>query len=313
MSANLKLKSKKVNRRGISSDNIFDFFNVLLLAIIVFITFYPVYFVVIASISSPQAIINGEVTFLPKGNNFAGFRRVLSDSRLITGYVNSIFYTIVGVAINLSMTLISGYVLSREDFKLRNIIMFFISFTMFFGGGMIPRFIVVKQLKLLDSVWALVLPGAISTWNLIITRTFFQTTIPKELFESASMDGCSNFRFFISIVVPISSSIIVILCLFYGVGHWNSYWSALLYIYDVKKYPLQLVLRDILIRSQISSEMLQTGDTGNIEGNLIASMYEIAESVKYVVIVAACLPIIIVFPFLEKYFIKGVMIGSIKG
>ncbi len=312
MRRNMKLKSrtKKIIRNGISSDDVFDFINIVLLIIITIIVFYPMYFVLIASISSPATVTSGEVLFLPKGNNFTGFKRVLNDTRLRTGYVNSIIYTIVGTTINLLLTLISGYVLSRDDFKLKKPLTIFITFTMFFGGGMIPRFLVVRQLNLLDTIWALVLPGAISTWNLIITRTFFQTTIPKELFDSATIDGCNNFRYFISIVIPISGSIIAILSLYYGVGHWNAYGNALLYIYDSKKYPLQLILRDILIRAQITAEQLKAEESDVL---LAVLMTEIAESVKYVIVIAACLPIIILFPFMEKYFAKGVMIGSIKG
>jgi len=305
-----KSRIRNIAENGISGDDVFDFFNIVLLTIFAIIVFYPMYFVVIASISSPSAVASGQVVLLPKGNNFLGFQRVLRDERLKTGYLNSTIYTVVGVIVNLVMTLPAAYVLSRDDFKLKKPLTIFIIFTMFFGGGMIPNFIVVKQLGLLDKIWALVLPGAISTSKLILARTFFQTTIPDELFDSALIDGCGNFKFFINIVIPISGAIIGILALQYGIEHWNAYGSALLYIYNPKKYPLQLILRDILLRSQITAKQMESEESDAL---LSVLMQQISESIKYVIVIAACLPIVVVLPLIKKYFAKGIMIGSIKG
>lgn len=291
-------------------DIIFDTINTLLVLLIAAAVFYPIYLVAIASISSPKEVINGNVLFWPKGNNFGGIQRVFSDDSIVRGYLNTIMYTTVGTAINLALTITSAFVLSKKDFLLTKPLTLMITMTMFFSGGMIPTFLVVKKLNMLDTIWALVLPGAISAWNLIVARTFFTISIPKELYDAAVIDGCNNFRFYINIVIPTSATIIAVIGLFYGVGHWNSYWSALLYIRSKAKYPLQLILRDILLRSEISVNMLQTELE---DGDTLARMLEIAESVKYVVALAACLPIMVVFPFVEKYFVKGVMVGSIKG
>ncbi|MEG0766709.1 MAG: carbohydrate ABC transporter permease [Clostridia bacterium] len=291
-------------------DLTFDLINVVLVGLIALLCFYPMYLVAISAFSSPSAVYNGQVLLWPKGNNWAGIQRVLQDDSILRGYANTIYYTALGTTINVLLTMVSAFVLSRKQFALRKPLLIMTAFTMFFGGGMIPTFLLIRDLKMLDSVWSLVLPGAISTWNLIIARTFITMSVSDELQDAASIDGCNHLRFFLHIVLPVSSTIVAVLGLFYAVGHWNSYWSALLYIRTTDKYPLQMVLRDILLRSQISAQMLQ--DEMDL-GNTVARMYEIAESVKYVVVLAACLPILLIFPFVEKYFVKGVMIGSIKG
>ena len=284
----------------------FDLINIVLVGLITLLFAYPLYLVLISAFSTPNAVYRGEVLFWFQGSNWSGLQRVLSDDSLLRGYGNTIYYTVVGTAINLIMTTM----LSRRSFALRTPLTVMFTITMFFGGGMIPTYLLVRNLNLLNTVWALVLPGAISTWNLIIGRTFLNMTISEELFDAAAIDGCNNFTFFIRIVLPLSSTLIAVLGLFYAVGHWNSYWSALLYITKTDMYPLQLVLRDILLQSQLSAQMMP--DATDME-NLQAHMQEIAESVKYIVVLAAVAPMMIVFPFVEKYFVKGVMIGSIKG
>lgn len=288
----------------------FDIINMLVMGVLTALFLYPMYLIAISAFSSPSAVYNGQVLFLPRGENLAGMQRVLSDDMLLRGYGNSIIYTAVGTVINITMTMLGAFVLSRKGFMLRKPLTWMIMLTMFFSGGMIPTFLLVKDLRLLNSIWSLVLPGAISTWNLLITRTFLAVSIPDELSDAAAIDGCNNWMFFTKTVLPLSTTVIAVIGMLYAVGHWNSYWHALLYIEDTDRYPLQLVLRDILLRSKLSAQMLE--DSTSLE-NLQAYMHEIAESVKYIVVLAAVLPIMIVFPFVEKYFVKGVMIGSLKG
>ncbi len=294
----------------LNGDRIFGLVNTALVAAIACVVFYPVYLVAIASISTPREVINGRVLLWPRGRNTGGIERVFSDALFLRSYLNTVVYTTVGTTINLLVTITSAFALSRKNFVLRKPITTLVVVSMFFSGGMIPTFLVVRQLHMLDTIWALVLPAAVSPWNLIVARTFFAMFVSEELHDAATIDGCNNFQFYWRIVLPTSTTIIAVIGLFYAVAHWNSYWSALLYMRTHNKYPLQLVLRDILLRSQISVEMMQ-GDLN--DGNTMARMLEIAESVKYVVALAACLPLMLVFPFVERYFVKGVMVGSIKG
>ncbi len=292
-------------------DFTFDLINLIAMIILTALVFYPMYLVFISAFSSPDLVYNGKVTFLPAGNNLEGLKLVLETESLWSGYKNTIIYTLVGTAINLVMTITGAFVLSRKDFMLKKPILLMVVFTMFFGGGMIPSFLLVKDLKLLNTIWSLVLPGAVSTWNLMIAKTFMASSVPDELQDAALIDGCNNTRFFISIVIPISSTIIAVLGLFYGVGHWNSYWNAMLYIKDIDRYPLQLVLRNLLLQAQTAMQEAQDGNPNTMVS--MAELYYRSESMKYIVVLAAVLPITIIFPFVEKYFVKGVMIGSIKG
>ncbi len=290
----------------------FDMFIMILLGLLTLVFFYPMYLCLISAISSPEEVFAGRVLLWPKGFNYEGFRRVLANDSLWRGYVNTLFYTVVGTCINLALTMTGAFVLSRRTFALRGVLNWMVLFTMFFSGGMIPTYLLVKDLKLLNTVWSLVLPGAISTWNLIITRTFLATSIPDELQDAAQIDGCNNVRFFVSVVLPNASTIIAVIGLFYAVGHWLSYWNAMLYITKPEMYPLQLVLRDILLKAEVALQSAQSGQ--NMENaTAVVELLRISESVKYIVVIAGTLPLLIVFPFVEKYFVKGVMIGSIKG
>lgn len=290
----------------------FDMFIMILLGLLTLVFFYPMYLCLISAISSPEEVFAGRVLLWPKGFNYEGFRRVLANDSLWRGYVNTLFYTVVGTCINLALTMTGAFVLSRGTFALRGVLNWMVLFTMFFSGGMIPTYLLVKDLKLLNTVWSLVLPGAISTWNLIITRTFLATSIPDELQDAAQIDGCNNVRFFVSVVLPNASTIIAVIGLFYAVGHWLSYWNAMLYITKPEMYPLQLVLRDILLKAEVALQSAQSGQ--NMENaTAVVELLRISESVKYIVVIAGTLPLLIVFPFVEKYFVKGVMIGSIKG
>jgi len=214
------------------SDRIFNAINIIIMTLVLLIEIYPLIFVVSASISNPDLVNKGEVWFLPKDISFEGYSRVFKDKEIWTGYRNTIFYTLFGTIINLFVTLPAAYSLSRKDFYGRNIFMALFTFTMFFSGGLIPTYLIIKGLGLRDTIWALVLPGAASMYNIIITRTFFQSNIPNEMKEAAEIDGCSNTRLFLTIVLPLSTPIIAVMALFYGVGHWNSYFTALIYIYD---------------------------------------------------------------------------------
>ncbi len=296
----------------IQGDFRFDVVNMIVLGLITLLFFYPMYLCLISAVSSPEEVYAGRVLLFPKGFNSEGFQRVIENDSLWRGYLNTIFYTMLGTCINLALTMTGAFVLSRRTFALRTPLNWMVLFTMFFGGGMIPTYLLVKDLKLLNTVWSLVLPGAISTWNLIITRTFLATSIPNELQEAAYIDGCNNIRFFLRIVLPNATTIIAVIGLFYAVDHWLSYWNAMLYITDETRYPLQLVLRDILLKAEVALQSAQSGE--NMESaTAVVDLLRISESVKYIVVIAGTLPLLIVFPFVEKYFVKGVMIGSVKG
>ena len=310
--SNAREKISWKEKSKVQGDFRFDVINMIALTILMLIFFYPMYLCLISAISSPEEVFAGRVLLIPKGFNAEGFQRVLQNDSLWRGYLNSICYTILGTAINLALTMTGAFVLSRKTFALRGVLNWMVLITMFFGGGMIPTYLLVKNLGMLNTVWALVLPGAISTWNLIITRTFISSSIPDELQEAAQIDGCNNARFFVSIVLPNSSTIIAVIGLFYAVDHWLSYWNAMLYITKSEMYPLQLVLRDILLKAEVALQNAQSG--ADLDGGAsIVELLRISESVKYIVVIAGTLPLLIVFPFVEKYFVKGVMIGSVKG
>ncbi|MBO9609850.1 MAG: carbohydrate ABC transporter permease [Paenibacillaceae bacterium] len=287
------------------ADRVFDACNRCFFAIVLLLVVYPLYFIIIASISDPLRVANGEVWLWPNGFNLDGYREIFSYSAIWIGYKNAFLYTAVGTMINAALTVTGGYALSRRDLPGRDLMMLGVVFTMFFSGGLIPLYLLVRDLGLLDSMWALILPGAVSAYYLIIVRTYFQTTIPKELLEAAHIDGCSDFKFFLRIVVPLSLPIIAVIALFYAVMHWNAYFNAMIFINDEAKFPLQLVLRKILILN----------DTGGLMSNPegYEEQLRLSELIKFGVIIVASLPVLILYPLLQKYFIQGVMIGSIKG
>lgn len=293
-------------------DRLFLICNYLYVTIAFVLVLYPVIYILSASISTPSYVNSGEMWLLPKGITFEGYVRVFENSKIWVGYGNTILYTIVGTAINLLVTLPAAYALSRKDFVGRGFFMGMFLVTMFFSGGLIPTYLVVKQLGLVNSMWALILPGAASVWNIIVARTFFQSTIPIELQEAAHMDGCTNLRLFLKIVVPLSTPIIAVMALFYGVGHWNSYFNALVYLNDQSKYPLQMVLRQILVLQEMSTSAQGAATSGEAAMAMNAKA-DMAALLKYAVIIVATLPIIAVYPFVQRYFVQGVMIGSVKG
>ena len=234
------------------------------------------------------------------------YKRVFANNDIMLGYKNTVFYTLTGIAVNLAMTVAGAYPLSRKDFYGRNFLMLLFTFTMFFSGGLIPTYLVIQRLNLINNFWVMIIPGAVSVYNMIIMRTFFQSTIPGELQEAAFIDGCSNIRILLKIVLPLSMPIIAVMVIFYGVAHWNAFFSALIYISDRTKYPLQLILREILIQNQMQEMMNQDTES-------LAQQQIMAEGIKYAVVIVASLPVLILYPFLQRYFVKGVMVGAIKG
>ena len=282
---------------------IFDFVNVFFLILLSLACFYPFYVIIISSISDGRDVMRGAVTLLPKNITLASYEVVMKDPYILISFRNSVFYTLVGTLINLIMTFLCAYPLSRPDLIGRKWLMRLMTFSMFFSGGMIPTFLVVNSLGMVDTVWAMLIPGALSTYNMIVTRSFLQE-IPEGLHESAALDGASEMCILTRIILPLSKAILATMALFYAVGHWNSYMNALLYLNDKNLYPIQSILRNMVVQGQMSGAM----EIGS------GSYFLIVDStIKYAVIMVATLPIIIVYPLLQKYFVKGVMIGSIKG
>ncbi|GJM81232.1 sugar ABC transporter permease [Paenibacillus sp. HMSSN-139] len=297
--------AKEAIAKGPSDERWFDVIVYLIAAVIILIVLYPLIFVVSASFSDPARVLSGEVWLLPKGPTLEAYNNILHNDQIWTGYRNSILYTVVGTLINITMTLLAAYPLSRPDLPGRKGLMLIITLTMFFSGGLIPSYLLVKSLGMVDTMWALIIPGAISTYNLIVMRTYFQSSIPWELQEAAHIDGCSNWRLLISIILPLSKPILAVMVLFYAVGHWNAFFNALIYIRSEHLYPLQLILREILMISQ--SVGVDGGNVGMEEKILLS------ESIKYAVIIVSSLPVLVMYPFVQRHFVKGVMIGSIKG
>lgn len=291
-------------------DRIYDTVVLIILTVIFLIVAYPLYFIVISSISDPKAVAGGSVTFLPVGITFKGYEEVFKNKQVITGFLNSVYYTVAGTLLSLALTLPTAYALSRDKFAGRKYVMYFYMVTMFVSGGMIPTYLVVKNMHMLDTMWSLIVPGALSVYNMIVARTFFKMNISEELYDAAAIDGCGQGRFFFSIALPLSKSIIAILVLYYGVGLWNSYFSALLYMKTDSKFPLQLVLRSILVQNQnqLSQQALTLAQQAEIE-----KKRQLTELMKYSLIIVSSIPVLIMYPFVQKHFVKGVMIGSVKG
>ena len=294
----------RIKERDIS-DRIFHI-SVLVLSILCFIVIlYPLWFVVIASISNSDLVNQGKVTIWPVDIRFYGFQQIFQDARILTGYRNTLLYVVGGTLLNMIVTMPAAYALSRPDFKARNKVMLYFVFTMYFSGGLVPTYMQINNLGLINTPWILLVMVLINTYNLIIARTFIQNTIPNDLYESASLDGCSHFRFFWSIVLPLSKAIISVEMLYYAVFHWNDYFNALIYTSNNDIQPLQMVLRRILLQN----EAFANGN-GGVQGGYAQSS---ADQVKYAVIIVSTVPILCVYPFIQKYFEKGVMIGAVKG
>ena len=285
----------------------FDIIVTVITLLLVVIVLYPLILVVSSSVSDPVAVATGKVLFLPKGFTLEGYKRVFQDDNIMIGYANTLFYTIVGTFINLIVTISAGYVLTKTEVPGTKVIMMLILFTMYFSGGMIPTFLLVKSLHLYNTRWVLLIIGAFSTYNCIICRSFF-AGLPRELEEAAYIDGSSYINTFLSIILPLSKALLGVMVLYFAVTHWNSYFSAMIYTYDKEIQPLQLFLRRILILEQTSADMMSAGGD-----EYAAQQQYVAALIKYAVIVVSSLPLMIIYPFLQKYFEKGVMIGSVKG
>jgi len=291
-------------------DRIFYTLNYVFLAIILLIVAYPLIYIIACSFSNPQSVMAGKVWLWPVDPMLQGYTTVFQDKDVMTGYGNSIFYTVVGTVLALCMTMLAAYPLSRSDYKLSRPVMLIFTFTMYFGGGLIPTYLLMSNLGLVNTRTIMILPGILSVYNVIITRTFIQSSIPQSLHEAAELDGCSDFRYLVSIVVPLSKAVMAVIALYYAIGYWNSYFNAMIYLYDRSKYPLQMFLREILIENQMSAELLSKGTISVEEAAARQAIYEL---LKYSLIIVASVPVMIFYPFIQKYFVKGVMIGGIKG
>ncbi len=295
--------SKAAGRKAISGDLVFRIVNGLLLGLVALIVLYPLYFVIIASISSPEAVLAGKVVLFPVGVNFDGFRKILERSDIWRGYLNTIIYTVLTVILSLLVTVPAGWALSRKTLPGKKFWMMFFIIPMFFGGGLIPFYNVMSSLKLVNTMWAVILPSILSVWNLFMTKTFFETSIPDGLIEAAKIDGAGQFRVFTSVVLPLSKAIMAVMALYYAVGQWNSYFNAMIFLQDESLYPLQLVLKEILIASE---------STVGGSGETILEQFRLANQLKYVSVIVSSLPVLCLYPFVQKYFAQGVMIGSLK-
>ncbi len=297
-----------MKRKRFTQDKIVYLLNDLLLLCFGLIVLYPIIYVVSCSFSSGDALLGGKVRLLPVGFTFEGYKTVFGYTSIWVGYKNTVIYTFIGVIISVVMTLLAAYPLSRDDFKGKKLFTMLFVFTMMFSGGMIPSYLLIKNLKLLDTMWSVILPGCVSAYNVVVARTFFKQSIPKELLEAAEMDGCSDFRFFTRIVVPLSKAIVAVMCLWCAMPLWNGYFNAMIYLNSEDKYTLQLVLRRILLMSKVDLTNI-----GSVDLDLIAKNQYLSEMLKYGTIVLSTLPLMVLYPFIQKHFAKGVMIGSVKG
>ncbi len=298
------MENKKTSFK-FDSNTVFHIVNTLFLLFCFLIVVFPLLNVLSSSFSSPAAVSRGQVKLFPKGFNIEVYKLIFSNSMLLTGYRNSIIYTFVGTAFNIVLTIMAAYPLAVKDFVGRKAISMLFVFVMIFSAPLIPTYLNVKSLHLLDSMWALVLPGAISVYNMIIAKTYFQNSIPGEMLESARLEGCDDIKILTSMVLPLSKSIIAVLVLYYAIAHWNSYFDAFIYLSTDSKFPLQVVLRNIMSSAKQLEEMATSADQSSRAATI--------EVMKYAIIVVGSLPLIILYPFVQKHFVKGVMIGSVKG
>jgi putative aldouronate transport system permease protein len=295
-------------KRSSLSDKTFGVVNTIFLVLVVAIIFYPLIFVLSASISNPDAVSSGKMWLWPVDIMFDGYKRVFQEDAIWTGYRNTILYTVLGTALHLFILLPCAYALSRKEVMGQKLIMLFILFTMLFNGGLIPTYLVIKSLGMVDTIWSIVIPNVVGAWAILVARTFFKQNIPDQLIEAAQIDGASDFYIFFKIALPLSLPIIAVMGLFHAVSLWNQYFNALIYLSNQEMYPLQLILREILIITQVDVEgMSEAGQTTSL-----AEQVKTAELIKYAVIMVSSLPLLIVYPFLQRFFVKGVLIGSVK-
>lgn len=298
------MKTKKVKLSH--QDKIYYLVVGIVLTIFMLTVLYPLIYIVSSSFSSGAAVSTGKVVLLPVDFNLKGYKEVFANKDIMGGYLNTIFYTVAGTFFNVCITTIAAYPLSRKDFIGRRFLSFLFSFTMMFSGGIVPFYLLLKDLHMLNSAWSMIVPGALSVYNMLVMKSFMQNSIPAELLEAAQIDGCSDATYFFKILLPLSKASIAVIALFYAVGHWNEYFSALMYLTSRDKYPLQVILREILIQNKIDT-------TTFTDPVLLQAKLGMADLLKYALMVVSTVPILCVYPFVQKYFVKGVMIGSVKG
>lgn len=275
----------------------------IILGVLTAIIIYPLYFIVIASISDPDAVLAGEVFLYPVKVTFSGFTKILEESSVWRGYLNTIIYTVLTVVLSLFVTIPAGWTLSRKNLPFKKFLMIYFIIPMFFGGGLIPFYNIMSRLGLVNTIWAVIIPSILSVWNLFMTKTFFASSIPESLIEAAKIDGAGQFKTFLIVVLPLAKPIIAVMALYYAIGQWNSYFNAMIFLQDEKLYPLQLVLKEILIATE---------STVGGSGETILEQYRLATQIKYVSVIISSLPVLMLYPFVQKYFVQGVLIGSIK-
>ena len=298
------MTSTKYTIKNSAGDRVFLGAIYVVLTLVLVVVLYPLIYILSSSISSPAAVSSGKVWLWPVDISFKGYTTLFQDPQIMVGYANSLFYTFTGTLISVTLTIMIAYPLSRKTFYGRSIIMMIITFTMLFGGGLIPTYLVVKQMGMIDTRWALLIPNAIWVWQVIIARSFFQSSIPDELVEASELDGCRDLRFMWSVVIPLSKPIIAVLFLMYAVGQWNAYFDALIYLKSDRLFPLQLILRSIII--------LNNG-SGAVDAMQMVEKQQMADLLKYSLIVVATLPVLCIYPFVQRYFVQGMLIGSVKG
>lgn len=301
---------KKTNAiKDSAQDKVVSGIAIAILTVIMISIIYPMWVIVVASFSNPTDLYNTQFILFVKEFTFESYKLVFEDKDFITGFVNSIMYTVVGTMVNVVLNICAAYPLSKRKFKGKSFLTLMFTFTMFFSGGLIPSYLLMNQLHLLNNFWVMILPGAVNMFNVIVMRTYFQSRIPIELEEAAKVDGCTNFRLLVKIVLPLSVPIIAVISLYYGVGHWNDFFTALVYITDKDKFPLQMVLRSLLLKNQsIGSTFGQVSTDEAFATRMMARM-----GLKYAVIVVSTVPIFIIYPLVQRFFAKGVMVGAIKG
>lgn len=296
----MKLKYYKRNL----GDKFFYAINAIFLGIMAIIVLYPLYFIIIAAISDPDAVLAGKVVLYPVGLTLSGFQKIIERTDIWRGYLNTIIYTLITVVLSLIVTIPAGWALSRKTLPGKKYLMVYFIIPMFFGGGLIPFYNIMSKLHLINTMWAIILPAILSVWNLFMTKTFFESSVPDGLIEAATIDGAGHFRTFIMVVIPLSKAVIAVMALYYAVGQWNSYFNAMIFLQDENLYPLQLVLKEILIASE---------STVGGSGETILEQYRLANQLKYVSVIVSSLPVLCLYPCVQKYFNQGVMIGSLKG
>ena len=303
MSVKTAAKKNSPIRLG-AGDKVFYTVNTIFLALMALIVLYPLYFMVIASISDPDAVLGGRVVLYPVQLTLDGFRKILERADIWRGYLNTIIYTLLTVVLSLVVTIPAGWALSRRTLPGKKAFMIYFIIPMFFGGGLIPFYNVMSSLGLVNTMWSIVLPSILSVWNLFMTKTFFESSIPDGLIEAAKIDGAGEYRVFTSLVLPLSKAILAVMALYYAIGQWNSYFNAMIFLQDETMYPLQLVLKEILIASE---------STVGGSGETILEQFRLANQIKYVSVIVSSVPVLLLYPFVQKYFSQGVMIGSLKG